>query len=237
MTDMEPHELAETLSSLARSLQYEASPDETLMAIATAAVQTVPGAEHACITMVRDRRELYSVAGTSDVVREIDRRQYECREGPCLDALWEEAVVRMDDDEAERRWPTFTREIRGLGVRAMCCFQLFTQRNTLGALNLYAAAPGSFDAESEDVGKLLASHASVALADAQKIEQLEQAISTRDTIGQAKGILMERYRVDSDAAFRLLVGASQRSHLKLHEVAARVAETGMNPADVSKTAS
>lgn len=232
-----PSDLAESLSALAHALQQENSPQETLDAIVHAAVDTVPGAEHAGITMVRDRQELYTVAYTSDLVHEIDRRQYTVREGPCLQALWEQDHVRMDDQEAEQRWPRFTHEIRDLGISSMCCFRLFTDRDTMGALNLYAAEPRGFGAEAEDVGQLFASHASVALADAQQIEQLEQALSTRDIIGQAKGILMERYRVSPDIAFSLLVRASQQNHLKLREVAAQVAETGMDPGEIADAAS
>src|SRR4051794_30094962 len=232
MSSTQTPNLAESLSSLARTLQQEGSPLETLEAISKAAVETVPGAAHAGMTMVRDRRELYTVAATSELVEEIDRRQYTSREGPCLDALWDARVILMDDQEAERRWPTFTRRIRGLGIRSMCCFQLFGQHNSLGALNLYAAEPGSFSAESADVGQLFASHASVALADAQKIEQLEQALDTRDVIGQAKGILMERYRLNADQAFGLLVKVSQKSHLKLRDIADQVAASGWDPAEI-----
>lgn len=103
-------------------------------------------------------------------------------------------------------------------------------------MNLYATDTGTFDAEAEGVGRLFATHAAVALADAQKIEQLEQAIGTRDVIGQAKGILMERFRIGPDEAFRLLAKASQNRHLKLRDVAVQVAETGVDPDDVSANA-
>jgi transcriptional regulator with GAF, ATPase, and Fis domain len=219
-------QLAATLGDLARTLQHETSPQQTLDAIVTAAVDTVPGAEHAGVTMVRQRRDLDSVATTSDVVREIDRRQYNDREGPCLDALWEQATVRMNDSEAEQRWPRFTTDIRGLGIRAMCCFRLFTHYDTLGALNLYAGSPDSFTDSSEEVGRVFATHAAVALADAQKIEQLEHAVDSRDIIGQAKGILMERYKITADQAFQLLVSTSQRTHVKLRDIANHLASSG-----------
>jgi transcriptional regulator with GAF, ATPase, and Fis domain len=227
-------QLADTLSDLARALQHEASPEATLAAITEAAVDTVPGAEHAGITVVHNRRDLETLSATSDVVVEIDRRQYSRRQGPCLDALWEQHVVRMNDRDAEKRWPEFTADIRDLGIATMCCFRLFTQQNTLGALNLYAAAADSFDVQSEQVGLLFASHAAVALADAQRIEQLEQAVDSRDIIGQAKGILMERFRISADEAFRLLVSASQRTHVKLRDLAEQVARTGQNPETVTR---
>jgi GAF domain-containing protein len=233
VTTGEP-DLAATLSELARLLQQENSPQATLESITRAAVDTVPGAEHAAITVVRNRRELETVAATSDLVEKIDQCQYAHRQGPCLDALWERRMIRMDDREAESRWPDFTEEIRGLGITAMCCFRLFTDRNTLGALNLYASEGDSFDEQSEQVGQLFATHAAVALADAQRIEQLEQAVDRRDVIGQAKGILMERFKIGPDEAFRLLINASQQSNLKLHDLAAEVARTGQDPNSVAR---
>jgi GAF domain-containing protein len=228
-----PPDLAATLSDLARILQHEHTSPATLQAITKAAVDTVPGAEYAGITVVRNRRDLETVAATSGVVEEIDRYQYAHRQGPCLDALWEQRLIRMNDRDAESRWPDFIEDIRCLGVATMCCFRLFADRNTLGALNLYASAADSFDEQTEQVGQLFATHAAVALADAQRIEQLEQAVDSRDVIGQAKGILMERFKIGPNDAFRLLVTASQHSNLKLHALAAQVARTGQNPDAIS----
>ncbi|WP_142063664.1 ANTAR domain-containing protein [Pseudonocardia kunmingensis] len=96
----------------------------------------------------------------------------------------------------------------------------------LGALNLYSDRVDAFDDESEHVGLLLASHAAVAMAGAQQQENLRAAIATRDLIGQAKGILMERYKVSEDQAFAILVRASQNANRKLRDVAEQLGSSG-----------
>jgi AmiR/NasT family two-component response regulator len=109
----------------------------------------------------------------------------------------------------------------------MLSFQLYVSGDNLGALNLYNGSPEAFSDQSEHVGLLLASHAAVAMAGAQHEEQLLQAVATRDLIGQAKGILMERYKITADQAFSLLIRASQDTNSKLRDVADHlIATTG-----------
>jgi AmiR/NasT family two-component response regulator len=106
----------------------------------------------------------------------------------------------------------------------MLSFQLYVEGDNLGALNLYARTAGAFTDDSEHVGLLVAAHAAVAYSGAQTEAQLRRAIGSRDLIGQAKGILMERFDVDADRAFAILVAFSQDSHVKLHEVADRLTQ-------------
>ena len=106
----------------------------------------------------------------------------------------------------------------------MLCFQLFVEGDNLGALNLYAATAGAFTKESETVGQIFATHAAVALAGAQQEHQLSTALASRDIIGQAKGIVMERFHIDADHAFALITRLSQEQNIKLHTIA-----TQLNP--------
>ena len=108
----------------------------------------------------------------------------------------------------------------------MLSFQLYVEGDNLGSLNLYNHAANAFDDESEQIGLLFASHAAVAYADAKKIDGLAQAIASRDLIGQAKGILMERYKIDAQKAFTLLVRVSQQRNIKLRDLATELANTG-----------
>jgi hypothetical protein len=108
----------------------------------------------------------------------------------------------------------------------MLAFQLFVEGDNLGALNLYGRTPDAFDDESEHVGLLFASHAAVAFAGVRKQQQLSRALDTRDVIGMAKGILMQRYSISSDRAFRVLVRSSQDNQRKLREVAEELVERG-----------
>jgi GAF domain-containing protein len=227
-------DLAELLGDLARKLQQQPSEVATLEAMTHSVVGTLPGAEYAGVTLVHQRREVETVAATDPLVELIDAAQYETGQGPCLDALWESETVQMSDVDAESRWPQFTLRARGHGVRSMLSTRLFVHADRLGALNTYAASPDAFPDEALDVIRLLATHAAVALASARKINQLSHAVATRDVIGQAKGILMERHKVTADEAFNLLVQASQHSHLKLREVAERLTETGRTPGQAER---
>jgi hypothetical protein len=111
----------------------------------------------------------------------------------------------------------------------MLSFQLFVRDRDLGALNLWSEDANAFDEEAEQVGVLLAGLTAVALIDAQQLEHLRTALLNRDVIGQAKGVLMERYKIGADRAFDLLVRASRDSNRKLHDVAREVTETGVDP--------
>jgi transcriptional regulator with GAF, ATPase, and Fis domain len=220
-----PLDLARTLSDLARSLQNEDSVQHTLDAVVAAAVGTVPGAEHAGI-MVVEGRTVETHAITDNLVRNVDRAQVDTGQGPCLDAVWEHVTVRLPDTAREDRRPIFSHRAKDLGIRSMLSFQLWVLRDNLGALNLFSSQVDAFGDESENVGLLFASHAAVAMAGARKQQQLVAALSTRDLIGQAKGILMERHRLTADQAFNVLVHASQRTNLKLAEIARTLTETG-----------
>jgi GAF domain-containing protein len=217
--------LAVLMSQQAQSLHEARTVDETLQSITEAAVETIPGVDWAGITMVTARKHLVTRAPTGPIVIRIDEVQYETGEGPCLSALWDEDIVKADDIDTDPRWPVWAKQVRSLEVSSMLAFKLFVRGDLLGALNTYAGAPRAFTWESESVGAVFAAHAAIALSGAEETEQLRQAASSRDLIGQAKGVLMERYDLESDAeAFQLLVRASQSSHLKLNEVARQLVD-------------
>jgi GAF domain-containing protein len=223
--------LGEIMAQVARSLQEEhGDVAATLEAITAAAVHSVPGADACGVTLVVERREVESRAPTGHLPRQIDTLQQRLGEGPCLDAVYDEKTVRIDDIHAEDRWPRFATEAAGTGLGSMLAFQLFVTGGTLGALNLYAREPHAFGEESESIGLVFASHAAIALAGAQQEEHLRSAVTSRDLIGQAKGILMERYKITADDAFRLLVGTSSRTNRKLVDIVEELCATGALPA-------
>lgn len=204
--DQEDRDLAQMLSEVARTFSGEQSLDDTLWAITDSAVSAVPGADFASITLVRNRREVQSVAATDVLVTRADKAQEEYGEGPCMSALYEHDTFRIDDVEQEQRWPQFRAAALELGVRSILSFQLYTDRHNLGALNLYSLHAHAFkEAEAEHVGLMFATHASVALRGAQQEKELKRAIETRDVIGMAKGILVERHKLTPDQAFDVLV--------------------------------
>jgi transcriptional regulator with GAF, ATPase, and Fis domain len=217
--------LAEVLSGVARELSQAGSVDQTLQAITDSSVGTVPGADYAGIMLVSRKRRIESVARTDLLMVEADKAQEETGEGPRLSVIWKQATFKIDDMETETRWPRFSKRALGLGVRSMLSFQLFVDEDSLGALNLLSKSPAAFGAESEHIGLLFASHAAIALRSAQQARQLAETLSTRDLIGQAKGILMERHHIDGHDAFQMLIRASQNANVKLAEVARYISQS------------
>jgi len=224
------HDLAAVMSRTARRLQEEHGDVEgTLQAITATAVEVVPHAEECGISYVVGRRKVEPRASTSDLPRELDALQERIGQGPCLESVWEQEVVRVDDVGADDRWPEFGRQAAELGVGSMMCFWLFVEGDWLGGLNLYARTPDAFDDESQEIGQMFAAHAAVAVAGAEHEENLRAAVSNRDAIGQAKGILMERHEITADQAFGVLPRVSQELNRKLADVTREVIDTGAVP--------
>ncbi|MEG9250045.1 GAF and ANTAR domain-containing protein [Arthrobacter sp. Soc17.1.1.1] len=221
--------LAVELGELARSLQKETDADNILGKIVRAAIDLIPGVEEGSISAVEGRRHVISRAPSSDTAARLDSLQNEAGEGPCLDAIWEQQTVRVSDMGTEPRWPNFSALAAEAGAGSMLCFQLYVEGDNLGALNLYSTRVDAFTDESEHVGLLVAAHAAVGYAEAIKTEQLEMALQSRDLIGQAKGILMERHKITADQAFGILTHASSRSNTKLHDIAEQTVATGEVP--------
>ncbi len=221
--------LAVRLGDLARSLQNEGDTDAILAGMVHAAIELIPGVEEGSISVLTGRKEVGSRAASSDLPKRIDAIQMEVNEGPCLDAVYEQKTVRVADMSTEKRWPHFAERAYEAGAGSMLSFQLYVEGDNIGALNLYAKETNAFTDESEHVGLLVAAHAAVAFAEARKTEQLQEALTTRDLIGQAKGILMERHKITGEQAFVILTRASQNSNLKLRDVAIRLVTSGEIP--------
>src|SRR5918994_4648561 len=220
-------ELARRLAEAARGLQQQLDPQQVLDRVVSLAVAMVPGADEATITMAdARRRRVYSAAATGELARWFDVLQNETGEGPCLDAMWQQQTVRVDDLAADPRWPVLGPSAAERGVGSMLCLQLFVHEDTLGALDLLAHEKTAFTDESEHIGLLLASHAAIAVAGAQQLEHAAIALVNRDVIGQAKGILMERFKITADQAFDVLAKVSQDTNRKLHAVAEAPPPTG-----------
>ncbi len=225
MTRSPNHELAQRMAELARAVAAPRSVDEVLNDVTREVMELIPGVAAAGILLVGKAGRFESVAGTSDLPHELDRLQMTFEEGPCLEAALDEFIVRSDDFAAERRWPRYSAAAAGLGVRSGLSFKLYTADQTAGALNLFALEPNAFSPSDENIGAILAAHAAAAIMASRQNEQLQSALSTRDRIGQAKGIIMERYNVDDVAAFDMLRRLSQDSNTKLTDIAQRVIDT------------
>ena len=144
------------------------------------------------------------------------------RAGPCLDHLETLDSLVINDTSRDQRWPEWSVKVAELGWMAVLSLRLYTPSRTLGALNLYARTEHAFGPEDLEVATLFGRHASIALVAAQNCESLRSALSGRRIIGQAQGILMERYQMDADRAFNVLQRYSQDRNIKLRVVAERV---------------
>lgn len=217
------------MASMARDLLAQDSVAATLERITASATELVDGCDAAGILVLQDRH-VETLAPTGQLPVDSDELQERLREGPCFDAAHSshgERVFRITDLTAEQqRWPAYAPRARELGVGSMMGFLLYTEDEDLGALNLYSHTPGAFTTVSETAGLLLASHAAVAFSAARTHAQMEHAVSTRHTIGEAMGILMGARNLTEEQAFDVLRRYSQEKNIKLRDVARKVCEQG-----------
>jgi GAF domain-containing protein len=225
MTKPRNYDLAARMAELARVAAAPKSVEDVLEGVTAAAMELIPGTDTAGVLLIGKNGTFDSVAGTSDLPHRLDELQMLFNEGPCVQAALDELIVRTEDFRSEDRWPKYSPAVVEIGVMSGLSLKLYTTDRTAGALNLFAFKPHAFDAEDETTGVVLAAHAAAAILASRQGEQLESALSTRDRIGQAKGIIMERFGVDDVRAFEMLRRLSQDSNTKLIDVAKRVIET------------
>lgn len=226
-TAREPADLltvAERLAGVSQSLVGVADVGSALTTACRLVVERVPGCQAASVVLAsRDSR--LSVGATGPVAAAVDELQLEMAEGPSLNALAGEEVVRVDDLGHDFRWPAFgPAAAHTWGIRSVLACRLQAGERTLGALNLYSAEADAFDGVSRiaDLGTILASHVAVSLASAQALEGLHTALESRETISVAMGILMARQNITRAEALDVLRRASQRENVKLRDIAARI---------------
>ncbi|GAA5115721.1 GAF and ANTAR domain-containing protein [Alloalcanivorax gelatiniphagus] len=218
------------LAAAAREMQDDDSPQHAMERAVRIASKIIPGCDAAGVCVVYRGNRIDTHATSSDAVREIDVLQHELGEGPCLDALRDDHTVLSDDLSADDRWPAWgPRVVEQLGMRSSVSYRLYSHGQDLGALNLYGTDASAFTEEDVHDGLALAAHVGVALAAAQEVEQLEKAVSGRTVIGQATGILMERFDLDADRAFSVLGRMSQQNNVKLRELAQQIVTTRALP--------
>lgn len=217
-------DLADTLAAVARAIHAPTDVSSTLDAIVRCATETLPGVDHVGISVLHRRGEIQTMAGTDQLVWALDAVQYELREGPCYDAIAHSSVTVANGLHHDQRWPRYVRRAAQHGVRAQMGLRLFVEDETLGGLNLYATAVDHIDPEVQHLAQLFAVHAALALGKAQHDEELDTALGTRKVIGQALGIVMERYQLDEDRAFQFLVRVSSQSNIKLRRVAQQLVD-------------
>lgn len=194
--------------------------DTVVAELAEIAAVEIPGAQYAGITLSRNANRIETPATTHHWPLLLDKIQQRHLEGPCLTAAWEERTVHVPDLQTEERFPNYRRDaLAETPIRSIMAFQLFIADETLGALNVYAETADVFTPESRTLGLIFAAHSSVAWNSARREDQFKRALASRDIIGQAKGMIMERYHVDAVQAFELLRKLSQDTNVPLIKVA------------------
>ncbi len=216
------HEPSELLSRMALALHEEKVPRATVQLVVGYARSAIK-CDEAGVTVTR-RNKIETAAATSMLVRKADQFQQSLREGPGLDVRAAPSYVLIEDTLDDGRWPRWTERVALLGLRAVLSVELQTADRTFGALNLYSRAPGSFTTGDLAVATTFARHASVALASSEEVFHLKIAVDSRNLLGQAQGILMERFAIDSDRAFDVLRRYSQTYNVKLSVIAQRVVD-------------
>ena len=215
--------LNDLLASMALELHDADTPAETAETIAHYAKKAV-NADGAGLMVVRDG-EVVTIADTSDDIERAHQLQADFGEGPCLAALeGGDDTFLVGDTRTDGRWPKWGRAAADIGFRSVISSSLETSTRRIGSLNVYAQGVGTFDEADAEAISWLATHASVAIANAAEQEGLRLAMQNRTVIGQAEGVLMQAFGIDADQAFAYMKRLSQETNTKLSKVAADIVE-------------
>ncbi|SDO81776.1 ANTAR domain-containing protein [Pedococcus dokdonensis] len=219
-----PRELDETwqllddFAAASRLLQLETERGGAMLPAVCELSLKLVGGDHASITTVRGGK-FVTAAATSDVPASADQIQYDTNQGPCLEAIRDATMVRVEDLCTDSRWPAFGQAIVGtLGMRSMLSHVLPVSDDAIGAINVYAARPNAFTSEHETVLAIFGATATAALRaarDGGKAQELEKALRTSRRIGVALGILMITRDLSLDDAWALLSKTSQNRNVKI----------------------
>ena len=231
---MDDHEYAAGLRATMSELtgQFSRSTDiaTTLYRVTSTAVELISGVAYADVLLINGPDTFQSVAATSTVATDLDDVQQRFREGPCLDAALADVVTVSNDLSEDSRWPRFAKSAIAAGVYSMLSFRLYTHNARMGALNLFADDRDVFTAKVEALAAMLATQAAIALIADDKALQFRSALASRDIIGQAKGMIMERFHVDALHAFDLLKKLSQDTNTPLVDIATELVVSGPDQA-------
>jgi GAF domain-containing protein len=223
-------QLEESLAALSQFFVGDKTMLQTLDRVTSMTSRALPEAEFVGITMMSDGK-LATTVFTDPEAREIDQAQYESGNGPCVESFRTGEVLRIESTEQDERWPEFSAACLAHGIHSTLSLPLSVDTTTHGAMNLYSRGHAAFGAEQLATASLFAAQAAVVLANASsywaaraRSEQLEEALTNRAEIEQAKGIIMSTMRCTADEAFDVLVEQSQRENRKLREVARQIVQ-------------
>ncbi|HWF28811.1 MAG TPA: GAF and ANTAR domain-containing protein [Mycobacterium sp.] len=209
------------LAELVASLDREGTETRAgLRELIDSGTQHVAGSEYAGITLAERGKAITNVVATHRYAVVLDVIQNEYGEGPCVAAAWQHHVMHVADLGVDRRWPRYQQyALANTPIRSILSFELFVDPDTTAALNFFAHQPHAFTDESIELGGIFATHVALAWSTMRRHDQFRSALASRDIIGQAKGVIMERFNLDAAEAFDLLARLSQQSNTKLFDIA------------------
>ncbi|GAB2741880.1 hypothetical protein GCM10027174_14230 [Salinifilum aidingensis] len=230
-------DLAAGIGRLPNLLLGTAEIDEVLWETALLAVRADETVESCGVTVIRDDA-LVSILPDRSPHAKLENTQYAAEDGPILEAMREHHPVLVSSTATERRWGEYPRHAREAGIGSSLTLPMLAGDKPLGAITLYSSRPRAFP-EHHVLGTLVANLAATGLwcllrhADKQRMEeQLQQALTSREVVDQAKGIIMAQRGCDAREAFSLLRRTSQDNNIKLRDVARKVVDraVGGDPA-------
>ncbi|MGY1691131.1 ANTAR domain-containing protein [Geodermatophilus sp. SYSU D01105] len=233
----QPADAAEALERLGRLSLRELSMDSLLQTVADLSKTVMPGDPETSVTLlVRDRPTL--LASTGPLAVDLDERQYERDHGPCLHAARSGEVIEVADARTDSRWRDYlSRAVeRGCLSSLSIPLRIDEEEQVSGALDIYARDAGAFDEDSRSAATRFGPYAAVACGNLfayqnarDMADNLQLALESRAVIDQAKGVLIERYKLTPDQAFQLLAQASMHANRKVRDLADHLVHTGEFP--------
>lgn len=220
---------------LSQALVTDHDVEATLQRICASALEVVPAAEFCAITVRRRRGRLDTLAHTDELALRGDELQYALGEGPCMSSAVEGEPFLVRSTAHDDRWPAWGPAAAKIGMHSLVCAQLSAasldpDREPLGAVNIYGRTTDLFSEADAERLRLFGVHAGNALAIAQLVSGLQEAVDGRHEIGLAQGVLMSRYDLDRDQAFESMRRYSSHANVKLRDVASLVVDEGELPA-------
>lgn len=215
--------LAAYFAQVSEDLFSEPDVPLTFARVVKRAVEVIPGVQHCGLTLRKRHTYAESVASSDDTAARADALRGELKDGPCLDAAFEEQNFVVHDLRTEPRWPEWARRVAELGPRSSTSIRLTSNHQSVGALNLYGDQPGVF-AGDQDIAHIFATYAAEAMTKARLVSGLRSAMDSRHTIGMAQGVLAVRYDITFERAFQLLHRHSNEHNVKLRDLAEQVLE-------------
>jgi GAF domain-containing protein len=215
------------LAELVASLDRDGTEIRTgLRELINNGVRHVPGSQYAGITLAEANRAVTNVVATHRYPMLLDAIQNEYKEGPCLEAAWQHHIMHVADLNIDQRWPRYQQyALAETPIRSILSYELFVDGGAMGALNFYADNPHAFSDDSLELGGVFANHIALGWSIMRRHDQFRSALASRDIIGQAKGVIMERFNLDAVEAFDLLTRLSQQSNTKLFDIARALIDT------------